>query len=328
MIKIPLPKEILIAITYRCNAKCHMCNTWMYPSKAEAEIQPGDLLSLPEVAFCNLTGGEPFIREDLGEFVRVMRDKARRIVISTNGYYTDRIVALAKKYPELGFRVSIEGMPAVNDSLRGLKDGFDRGLRTLLELDELGRKDIGFGITLSDKNINDLMPLYQLSKRLDFEFATACVHNNFYFHKFDNAVTNTDLFRKNLTLLITDLLKSRRVKNWFRGYFNHGLLNFALGGKRLLPCEVGTDLVFIDPFGNCMPCNGMEKSMGNIRQQPFDEIWNSSRAQEARNAVAVCDKNCWMIGSVAPAMKKRMAVPAAWVMRNKLRMLLHKDIVL
>ena len=328
MKKVPLPKEILIAITYRCNAKCHMCNTWMYPSAPEAEIRPDDLASLPDVAFCNLTGGEPFIRQDLEEFVKVMRAKARRIVISTNGYFTERIVALAKKYPDIGFRVSIEGMPAVNDSLRGLKDGFDRGLRTLLELDELGRKDIGFGITLSDKNINDLMPLYQLSKRLDFEFATACVHNNFYFHKFDNSITRNDLFRKNLTLLIADLLRSKRIKNWFRAYFNHGLLNYALGNKRLLPCEVGTDLVFIDPFGNCMPCNGMEKSMGNIREQAFEQIWNGSRAEEARNAVAACGKNCWMIGSVAPAMKKRMAVPAAWVLQKKLRMLLHKDIVL
>jgi len=300
----------------------------MYQSRPEAEIQPEDIVSLPRVSFCNLTGGEPFIREDLEDFVRIMAGKARRIVISTNGYFTDRIIALARKFPHVGFRVSIEGMPAVNDPLRGLKDGFDHGLRTLLELDAMGRKDIGFGITLSDKNINDLMALYGLSKRLNFEFATACVHNTFYFHKFDNVVANKDMFSKNLKLLINDLLKSPRVKNWFRGYFNHGLLNFALGGKRLLPCEVGTDLVFIDPFGNCMPCNGMEKSMGNIRDDAFLNIWNSARAQEVRAAVASCSKNCWMIGSVAPAMKKYVHVPAAWVMRNKLRLLMNKDAIL
>ncbi|MFA5100813.1 MAG: radical SAM protein [Candidatus Omnitrophota bacterium] len=322
-----LPKEALIALTYRCNAKCHMCNTWMYPSRPEAEIQPQDLGSLPAVSFCNLTGGEPFIRHDLEEFVKVMRKKAKRIVISTNGYFTDRVIALAKKHPYLGFRISIEGMPAVNDELRGLKDGFDHGVRTLLELDAMGLKDIGFGITLSDKNISDLMSLYQLSKRLNFEFATACVHNSYYFHKFDNAVADTEKFKENLKLLITDLLKSKRIKNWFRGYFNHGLLNYALGGKRLLPCEVGSDLFFIDPFGNCMPCNGMEKSMGNLRREPFEKIWYSARADEVRNAVRACDKNCWMIGSVAPAMKKNMSVPAAWVIRNKLRLLMNKEIV-
>jgi Fe-coproporphyrin III synthase len=326
--KIKMPTEALIAITYRCNAQCGMCNTWMYPSQPDAEIRPEDLASLPEVSFCNLTGGEPFIRQDLEEFVIVMRKKAKRIVISTNGFFTDRIIALAKKYPDLGFRISIEGMPQVNDELRGLKNGFDHGMRTLLELDAMGLKDIGFGITLSDKNINDLMHLYQLSKRLNFEFATACVHNSYYFHKFDNVVTNTQMFKDNLKTLITDLLSSKRVKNWFRGYFNYGLLNYALGGKRLLPCGVGSDLFFIDPFGNCMPCNGMEKSMGNIRREAFETIWNSARADEVRKAVGVCNKNCWMIGSVAPAMKKNMCVPLSWIISNKTRLWMNKEIVL
>ena len=321
-----MPKEALIAITYRCNAKCSMCNTWMYPSEPDTEIRPDDLLSLPDVRFCNITGGEPFIREDLEEFVKVMRKKASRIVISTNGYFTGRILDLARKYPDLGFRISIEGMPRVNDELRGIKDGFDHGVRTLLELDAMGLKDIGFGITLSDKNIKDLMSLYRLSERLDFEFATACVHNSYYFHKFDNAVADTEGFKREMKLLITELLRSGKAKNWFRGYFNHGLLNYALGGKRLLPCEVGTDIFFIDPFGNCMPCNGMEKSMGNIRRDTFETIWTSSRAGEVRDAVRSCDRNCWMIGSVAPAMKKNIRIPLAWILRNKLRLIFNKEI--
>jgi len=41
------------------------------------------------------------------------------------------------------------GRTAPSDELRGLKDGFDHGLRTLLRLRSLGVKDIGFGITLS-----------------------------------------------------------------------------------------------------------------------------------------------------------------------------------
>jgi MoaA/NifB/PqqE/SkfB family radical SAM enzyme len=135
-----------------------MCNTWQYPSKPEDEIKPSDLKSLPEnMAFCNITGGEPFIRHDIHEFVKVLSKKARRIVVSTNGYFTERIVKLAERYPNLGIRVSIEGLPAANDQLRGIKDGFDHGIRTLMELHRMGRKDIGFGITLSDRNILDLM---------------------------------------------------------------------------------------------------------------------------------------------------------------------------
>jgi MoaA/NifB/PqqE/SkfB family radical SAM enzyme len=152
------------------------------------------------------------------------------------------------------------------------------------------------------------------------------VHNTYYFHKHDNKVTKLEDFDREFKKLITDLLKSKKVKNWFRAWFNYGLLNYAHGNKRLLPCEVGSDLFFMDPFGNIMPCNAMEMSMGNIKQKPFSEIWNSPQAAKVREAVKQCDKNCWMIGSVSPAMKKDLKTPAMWVMKNKLKLALGKEI--
>jgi len=102
-----------------------------------------------------------------------------------------------------------------------------------------------------------------------------------------------------------------------------GLANKVRGGKRPLPCEVGTDVFFLDPYSNIMPCNGSDKPMimGNLREQTFDEIWNSRKAEEVRKQVKNCRKQCWMIGSASPAMKKRFWVPAMWVMRNKLKMI-------
>ena len=127
-----------------------------------------------------------------------------------------------------------------------------------------------------------------------------------------------DDFDREFKKLIDDLLKSGRPKNWFRAYFNYGLLNYAHGGKRLLPCGVGTDLFFIDPLGNIMACNGMDMAMGNIKKEPFDKIWNSEEAQKVRQAVKDCKKECWMIGSVSPAMKRHFAIPAFWVLGKKM----------
>ena len=44
---------------------------------------------------------------------------------------------------------------------------------------------------------------------------------------------------------------------------------------------------FIDPFCDVIPCNGMAKKavMGNLREQSWEELWNSKQAQEVR---AVC----------------------------------------
>jgi Fe-coproporphyrin III synthase len=311
--------EALIAVTYKCNARCHMCNIWKYPTKNKEEITAQDLKKLPEgLEFANITGGEPFLREDIEELVKVVIKKTKRLVISTNGYYTDKVVALARKYPTIGVRVSIEGLPKANDELRGLQDGFDHGLRTLIELHELGLKDIGFGITVSDRNAKDLLELYHLAKWLGLEFATAATHNTYYFHKFDNQFKDRKMVTAEFKKLVKELIGSKKPKDWFRAYFNYGLINYINGNRRLLPCEMGTDVAFIDPFGEVYPCNGMDWSMGNIKKQKFEEIWDGDRAKAVREKVKECPKNCWMVGSASPAIKKAKGTALRWIAKSKL----------
>ena len=312
--------EGLIAVTYRCNAKCYMCNVWQYPTKPKEEISVEDINKIPGgLSFANITGGEPFLREDIEEIANVVLSKTKRLVISTNGYYTEKIVALARKYPQIGVRVSIEGLQEANDELRGLRGGFNHGLRTLIELHKLGLKDIGFGITVSDRNAKDLTELYQLAKWLGLEFATAATHNTYYFHKFDNEFKDKQMIIEEFGKLVEELLKSNKPKDWFRAYFNYGLINFVQGNKRLLPCEMGTDVFFMDPYGEVYPCNGMDWSMGNIKKQDFDEIWNSENALEVRNKVKTCQKSCWMVGSASPAIKKHKLKVLKWIVKSKFK---------
>ena len=67
-----------VIVTYRCNARCNMCNRYKVPSKAEEEISIETIRKLPEMYFTNITGGEPFIREDLKDIVRVQGISADR----------------------------------------------------------------------------------------------------------------------------------------------------------------------------------------------------------------------------------------------------------
>ncbi|RJQ56195.1 MAG: radical SAM protein [Nitrospiraceae bacterium] len=322
------PKEICIILTYRCNAKCNMCDVWHYPTKAGEEITPTQLEKLPsDLRFINITGGEPFIRQDITDIIDVIRPKTKRIVISNNGFFTGRIVKLCEKYPDLGIRISTEGLQKTNDSIRGIPHGFDRTLRTLLTLRRMGIKDIGFGMTVQDENCKDLLPLYELSDALGYEFATATLHNSHYFHKLDNRIDNKEMVCGEFEKLITELLKSKSVKKWFRAYFNYGLMNYIYGGQRFLPCEMGTESCFIDPSGDVLACNGMDEkmAMGNIRAQSFESIWNSEQANKVREIVRSCQKQCWMVGSAAPAIKKHPLKPLTWVISNKLRLVFGKN---
>ncbi len=306
-----------------------MCNTWQYPTKKEEEFSPELVDNLPGgLSFINITGGEPFLCRDINEIVEKALTKTKRLVISSNGYFTDRTVQLFEKFGnKVGIRISIEGLPAANDELRGIKNGFDHGLRTLTTLYGMGIKDIGFGMTVSDRNSSDMIELYRLAEAMGLEFATATTHNSFYFHTKDNSYANHEKVASVFEDIAVELLKTSKPKNWFRAYFNMGLARKVRGQKRVLPCEVGTDMFFLEPNGNIVPCNGSDipMIMGNLHQESFETIWNSKKAEQVRKMVKNCDKQCWMIGSAAPAMKKRITVPARWVIKNKIKLLTSKD---
>ena len=308
-----------VIVTYRCNARCTMCSRYKRPSKPEEELSIEAIKKLPPMYFTNITGGEPFIRTDLKEIVRELYKKSDRIVISTNGFFTDRIIDLCEEFPNVGIRISIEGLEETNNAIRGLDDGFNKGYTTLKRLVEMKHPDVGFGMTVQDANAKDLVPLYRLSDELNMEFATASLHNSFYFVEAKNIIKDRPMVAQNFEDLINELLKSNSPKKWFRAYFNHGLINYIYGQERLLPCDMAFDTFFIDPYGDVMPCNGTKEKlvMGNINEQGWEELWSSEQADRVRDAVRHCTRNCWMIGSVSPAMHKYIWTPAMWVIKHK-----------
>lgn len=310
-----------VIVTYRCNARCSMCNRYKAPSKPEEEITVETIRKLPPMRSTNITGGEPFIRTDLEEIIRELYKKSDRVVVSTNGFFTDRILDMCRKFPKLGIRISIEGLEDTNNEIRGLPDGFNRGYTTLKKLVEMKHPDVGFGMTIQDKNAKDLVALYSLSDQMGMEFATASLHNSFYFVEAKNIIHDRPMVAKHFEYLINELLRSSSPKKWFRAYFNHGLINYIYGQKRLLPCDMSVDTFFIDPYGDVMPCNGTKDKeiMGNLNEQDWDTLWNSPQAQSVRNRMKCCDRQCWMIGSASPAMKKYIWIPAAWVAIHKLK---------
>ncbi len=316
-----MPKKLngTVIVTYRCNARCTMCNRYKAPSSPEEEISIETIKKLPQMYFTNITGGEPFIRTDLKDIVRELYKKSERIVISTNGFFTDRIIELCNEFPNVGIRISIEGLEETNNAIRGLDDGFNKGYTTLKKLVEMGHPDVGFGMTVQDSNAADLVPLYKLSDEMNMEFATASLHNSFYFVEAKNIIHDRPMVAENFENLINELLNSNSPKKWFRAYFNHGLINYIYGQKRLLPCDMAFDTFFIDPYGDVMPCNGTKEKevMGNLNAQSWEELWNSEQAERVRQKVRHCDRQCWMIGSVSPAMHKYIWVPAGWVIKHK-----------
>jgi len=314
-----------------------MCNIWKYPSRAEEEIDLDTISKLPDgLGRINVSGGEPMLRDDIEELIKIVYRKCRKVEISTNGYYTERLVRIAEKFPRVMIRISLEGLPALNDRLRGTRHGFDHALRSMLELKKTKVKDLGFSIVICDKNVEDLLSLYELAAGLGVEYAQSTMHNSWYFHKSDNAIEKREMVLDELNKFIAVLLTSRRsgfrmrVKDWLRAYFNARIYNYIkYWQSRQGICTAGTDLFFVDPAANILPCNGSDEKwiMGNLKEDSFEHIWNSSRAAAIRNTVSRCKKDCAFVGTARFNMLRNPHKTLGWILANKIRLYLKKPIV-
>lgn len=307
-----------------------MCNIWQHPTSPSEEIEPKYLEKLPDGLRINITGGEPTIRQDIDEIFEILYPKAHLLELSTNGYFTDRIVALAEKYPKILIRVSIEGLAPLNDRLRGIPGGFDRAVQTIRELKKTNCKNIGFSIVICDKNSEDLVKVYDLCAELGVELGNSVMHNSWYFHKFDNVENDREKAVSNEKDFIAALLQSRRsdwrgrLKDYGRAYFNRSILKRLAGetSNYRPPCGAGRDFFFIDPWGNVSPCNGSAEEwiMGNIKEASLDEIMNSKKANGIFNKIDSCTRNCCFIVTERHEMVRQPWKPIYWIGKNKLKL--------
>jgi MoaA/NifB/PqqE/SkfB family radical SAM enzyme len=177
-----------LQVTYRCNYRCQICDFW------KEEHSQSDELTLDEVRIIgkklarlgtmiiSLGGGEPLIREDLYDLIRILNETGHFPVLITNGWFVDETVAkdiLAAGLQEIS--VSIDYADAArHDAMRGQKGAWERGIKAL-ELLNKNRPDrrnrVHMISVLMDDNLEDVEPLIRLSRELGVTYMV-----NFYSH--------------------------------------------------------------------------------------------------------------------------------------------------
>ena len=326
--------DLTIIPTYRCDSRCQMCYIWKNPTDPREEVTLETLSKLP-AGFDNLnvSGGEPTLRKDLVEIIDILHPKARILELSSNGLHPEKFIPIIKKYPDIKVRFSLEGDEATSNSIRGEKNGYETKLAGLKKLREVGGTDLGFALVIQDENVSQLVDMYEMACSMGFEFATSTLHNAWQFYKNDNYFYDRLAVARQVEKLITSMLKTYNLKNWFRAYLNLGLIEKILGHPRLIPCTAGTDFAFIDPWSDVWACNvRSDLPLGNLAKQSWEEIVASKTASESIEKVSNCEQNCWMVttartamrSSLIPQLPKRQ--PLFWVLGNKLRVVLGAEI--
>ena len=147
-----LPLQLVIFVTGRCNCRCGHC---FYGREVERAAPGPSIEEFAKLAassgpllWLSLTGGEPFLRDDLPEIAGLFVEHVglRHLTIPTNGLAVERILESTERILRLHPRLavvmflSLDGPREVHDRLRGVEGCFDRAMETWRGLKELKRR--------------------------------------------------------------------------------------------------------------------------------------------------------------------------------------------
>jgi radical SAM protein with 4Fe4S-binding SPASM domain len=321
----PMPTDAVVAVTYECDARCVMCNIWKSPPTEQ--MAPQRFGRLPaSLRTINISGGEPFLRDDLPEIIRHVKAACpdSKIIISTNSLQPQRIGLLLREIvrhdPGIGLGISLDGIGKMHDAMRGVKGAFDRTMETVELSRKEGVRNIRFAFTATSRNISHLGRVLDLSREKKVEFTCAIAQNSEHYFKTDanKGIEDQAELRQQFNHLISAQLAGAHPKRWARAYFARGVYEFATNKRRLLECRAGSDFFYLDPTGDVYCCNVLPQIMGNLAETDFITLWNSPRARSVRDVVARCQEGCWMICTARTVIKRHPFFVGTWILGSKL----------
>jgi MoaA/NifB/PqqE/SkfB family radical SAM enzyme len=310
------PTTAVVAVTGRCNSRCVMCDIWQRPPGVE--MPPGAFQRLPpSLRVVNLTGGEPFLRQDLPEVVAAIRRASPRVrlILSTNGLVLGRIRRMAPRLvtldPSLAVRVSLDGLGALHDQLRGVPGAFDRARQALDLLREAGVSDLGISMTLMRHNVPQVGQVYGLAEELGIDFSLTFVSESPLFYgegKSHLRPADPAALVKAVAPVIQAEYRHGHPKRWLRAWFTQHLVDFAVAapaGRRALPCDAGEGFFYLDPGGDVYGCHLLPGRLGSLVDEEWEALWRGAAAQVVRQQATQCN-GCWMVCTARTEMRKRL----------------------
>jgi MoaA/NifB/PqqE/SkfB family radical SAM enzyme len=325
------PIDAVIAVTYKCQARCNMCSIWQI--KEHFDVPPEVYRKLPDTLMdVNLSGGEPYLRKDLAEIVRVVHERLprARIVVSSNGFLgkalVGRALELREIFPKIGFGFSIDGVGDKHDEIRGIPGGFEKTISVVRDLKNGGVKNIRIAYTLTTQNADHMIKVYDLAKELGVQFTMSVSHDSeFFFGEHGTTIVTdstrpveNDKLRDDFTRIITGELGSSHWKRWGRAFGIYGMYRLVTDGQPLFYSRPGVDYFYLDPRGNVYPSVLHNYIMGNIARDDFATVWNSPMADEARRKCREENRPYWMGCMLRKAFLDHRFEIGMWVLQNKL----------
>ncbi|MEK7729110.1 MAG: radical SAM protein [candidate division KSB1 bacterium] len=294
------PVKAVWEVLYICNARCRSCTRWQEkPDPEMLSTAEGKSLikQLAHAGVLNLsfTGGEPLLRKDIYELIACAKEHGLSTSLMSNGLLINE--RRAKELIQAGLDliyISLDGStPELNDSLRGISGYFNlasNAIENLKALRSNSRPKIFVAFTVTKANMYDLENVARLvkSRALDGLSFQPALHLPEIMFKVDDdlafapgdGATLQNIVNRVLKLYGDMLPMNREYYRNFASYIDNPQ------NLRKHSNVAGFAFVNIDPWGNVYPDPLETESMGNLRQQTFEELWFGRRAREVRHRIA------------------------------------------
>lgn len=341
------PIQLTFFVTRRCNARCPYCFYLQDTGAAQAQAAELSLQEIGEVSrslgsllWLAFSGGEIFLRKDLVDISRLFHRQNRPAIMlyPTNGLLPQTIHdAMAQILQQCGesivvVKLSLDGVGAAHDALRGTSGGFDKLMQTYRLLAGLladhSNFELGINTVFCAGNQDRMDEIIEFVQGLEHvrshtislargELADAG-HKAVDYAKYQRAVGRlaanlrtrkapTYAFRGARLKAAQDILQRRLI---------HRTL---LEKQRLIPCYAGRLNLVLSETGEVYPCESRLESFGNVRAHAYD-LGSMARTAAARTALGSigrgechCTHECYFITNILFNPRCYPALAAEWL---------------
>ncbi len=316
------PEYVTLFITNRCNARCPHCFYHNSLNKSMDELKIDELkrlaASMPHFAYLTITGGEPFIREDIADIVKAfsLNAKPALIIIPTNGSLTESILRQTQKIliscadQAIEIALSIDAYGDEHDNLKLYSGLFKRIEESYKGLNDLRSryKNLKLSIGMVFQRENQGMLEDAFNKLLSWK------PDMIYLNLIRGDIKDPSLQGVDLDLYAR---LSEAIQKRFKPRSPLGLLISAVGImkrgiilKTLIEdrfqtsCYAGLINTVIYPDGTVSLCEILDKPIGNLRDFDMDmkNLWGTPKRRElvkwVRESKCFCTHECNLTSNI------------------------------
>lgn len=283
----PIPILVQLGVTYRCNLTCEHCYALDLRDRREFTLDElerlADELAAAGAMALTYSHGESLIRRDFLDIANLFAERGFHQTLMNNGFYV-REPSFAAALVESGIDKALVSLdhtdPQIHNQHRGNARSYDVAIKAVGLLKEAGISKVGFSVAMDEYNYGAIESTVELAVDLGMTDVS------FMQTRYMSGHTLSPQFLGVYKSVCREIYELSLQYRGALDIYTHDPFMLHLIDERLRDdraayssfvganvCNVGTNMVSIDPVGNVTGCNFLRESFGNVREEPFQKIW-------------------------------------------------------